>query len=434
MLLMHYNGIINFMISSCFETPLIVVNPAGGNEPAILGALLAGGVSDSLIHVRPDTDGCRAIVPVVGRQAAILADEFKGNPRALKSVLVDPAAGEILSPILTTQGDFARHIRVLASQKPRIDTAISQHYASTEPLELHDLSGNPVTVNANDIVGVLDTGGRAEIRPELPHHFAFPVLLSQLARKAIEDKLPFDESDLGSVERVMARMEAEYVTAYLPLVNTLAGSALHGLQSDAPIDEHFEHLLGQQKTDNTVLTPPLKQPMSPQIIPDITRNSVYAMLSGTGSAIDEVQAATETLVKEGALDVYTNPWSNNIAGARKLSPTALLDPRILTVVSRSGWGTGWQMLNMAKPWLLVPEQPGDDPEIHYNNELITSLGIGEVVDTAHFNASHIVSAIAKYTPRIQALRSLTQDHFKMPGPAFVGEDIAKFYLQSGRLR
>lgn len=130
--------------------------------------------------------------------------------------------------------------------------------------------------------------------------------------------------------------------------------------------------------------------------------------------------------------MYSLPWSDTRGGVVRLSPNRLNDPRIKAVIGRAGWGTGWLTLNTGKTWLVIPPQPGDDPEILFNHVVIERLGIGAVIDPATFTGDMLLGEIARCGPRVLELRALTERHFgTSDGNVHVAGLLATAYADAG---
>jgi len=412
------------------ETPSLLVNPTAGNEPGILGARLGMAVNEELIA--RGKEPVNIIVPVTSeRQKAVLSDELAHEPGA-GLVLVDEVAGRILDPVLRSQGNFADHLRVLRSEKYNdVQKAFNLRMgkSATALLELHSLTGQPVLVDPSTIIGSLDTGGRVAVDT---HHgdFAFPVLTSELVQAARQAGQPFDDSDMRAVERRMRVGEKRYDKRFIPLVHTLAGDALSA-DPTLPMAQKVQELEGQPThtaSGDVIYTPPMKGVQPAEPFEGVDRNGIYAMLSGTDNGAQATFEAAVNAAHNSDLAVYTVPWASNVEGTQRISPRALSDPRIATVVSRAGWGTGWQMLNLKKPWLVIPHQPGDDPEIGFNHRVIERLGIGEVIDPQRFSAASLARCIRVLGPRVRELHDLTTRKFgTSDGIRFMAKIIADRY-------
>lgn len=101
-------------------------------------------------------------------------------------------------------------------------------------------------------------------------------------------------------------------------------------------------------------------------------------------------------------------------------------------MGRSGWGTGWQALNLGKPWLVTPYVKGDDPEIYFNNQTVLYSGIGKVLysEFSIYKFGLLKAYIAMCTNRIQHVRKQHRDTFDtLDGIAYVGKKIVLDYLE-----
>jgi hypothetical protein len=404
----------------------LVINPAAGNEPIILGARIGLAIND--VCIAQGKEPLNIIILSSGeRQKRVLQDELTGLS-GTERILLDERGGSLLATVLSSQGNFAEHMRVLHDEYSATQTALNDRLGkqATQPFATHNLTGQEVTVDPQSILGSIDTGGRVIIDTHY-RDFAFPVLTSELIRAA-------HMSDDPMIAAVEARARAEdllYRDRFIPLVYTLTGPAISE-DPTIPMREKFKELLAQPATTQggeIIFTPPMKNMSQPAAFDGVTGEGVYAMLSGHGPGVDDTFRATLRAASDAGLKVYTNPWSDEVEGTIRISPKALYDPRIKTVVGRAGWGTGWLMLNIGKPWLVIPVQPGDDPEIRLNHQVITRLGIGAVIDPESFAASDLEGCIHQFSPRVRALRDLTTEHFgTSDGVAYIAQRIAANYL------
>lgn len=417
------------------ESRSLVINPAAGNEPIILGARTGMAINQELIS--EGNAPLQIIVPITGdRQRRVLQDEFKDIPSA-EHVLLDDGTGEILGNVLRSQGDFANHLNVLRAEHDTTRAYLNRRLGreATGILNLHTLDGKPVAIEPSTIIGSFDTGGRVTF-DTLMRDFAFPALTSELIRATRESGQPYSLSDMLAVEEQSRRAEQGYSTRFLPLIHTLTGMVLSE-DPAASMRQKFAELTGQSTTTlagEVTFTPPMKSEFAAKESDEVPGESIFAMLSGTDNGAVATIDATLRAAKGADYTVLTNPWAEDVEGTVKVSPTALSDPRIKTVVSRAGWGTGWQMLNSGRPWLVVPAEAGDDPEIAFNHQAIERLGIGQVIDPSNFSASALKQAIELYGPRVRDLRELTTEHYgTSDGIRYMAKQLAQQYRASGLL-
>jgi hypothetical protein len=411
----------------------LVINPAAGNEPIILGAYIALAINDLL--AAQGRDPLDIIVPIISkRQKDVLQDELQDHP-GIERIMLDEQAGLILANVLTSQGNFIEHIRVLHDEYDTIQAALNDHFGkqATQLFTVYSLTEQAATMNPQGIVGSLDTGGRVIIDTHY-RDFAFPVLTSELIRATKEANTYANNPLLTTVENRARAEDRTYRNRFISLVHTLAGPII----SDDPtisMRQKFKELLVQSTATpagEVIFTPPMKHVMPAMPFDGVVGEGVYAMLSGTDQGAIDTFQATIKAAKGADLTVYTNPWAGEIADTVRISPKALHDPRIKAVVGRAGWGTGWQMLTIGKSWLVIPPQQGDDPEIQFNHQVIERLGIGSVIDSQTFDAAVLEDYIRRFGPRVRELRELTTQRFgTSDGIAYIAQRIVASYAQAG---
>lgn len=408
------------------NSPTLIINPAAGNEPIIMGAAIALAINRQL-----ETSGSRpltVVLPITGaRQLAVLKDEF-GAIAGSERLVVDEAGGAILAPLLRSQANFSQHLQLLHEQYDQLQSALNQRYggAADQPLAVQRLDGTALSIAPADIVGSLSTGGRVAL-DTLRKDYVFPVVISELLTAVRPLSTGIDDGLIAAVAERLRDDDRRYDHRFIPLVNTLSPAQ----EADWPMEQKFEQLLAQPgltAAGRIIYTPPIKHALTDKNHADVRGDGLYAMLSGTDQGAANTLAATLRAAGDLNLTVYTNPWADETAGTVRISPAALRDPRIKAVISRAGWGTGWQLLNLAKPWLLIPPQPGDDPEIRLNNQVASQLGIGAVVEPDSFDGRQLQGLLDRLTPQAEALRSLTAEHFgSSDGIDFVARQLAPGY-------
>lgn len=407
----------------------LVVNPAAGNEPVILGARIGLAINSALAG--QGSEPLNIIILSAGeRQVQVLQDELTGLA-GTKRILLDEQGGSILANVLASQNNFTEHIRVLDEEYDTIQTALNAHVGkhATQPFAVRTLTGDVITIDPQDIRGSIDTGGRIVIDTHC-RDFIFPVLTSDLMAAA---RATYNLPHIEAVEKRVRAADRSYRNRFIPLVHTLTGSMISP-DPGIPVSQKFKELTAQPtatQAGEVIYTPPMKNTSAAAAFDGVTGEGIYAMLSGHGPGMADTFQATLRAARDANLKVYTNPWSDEVEGTIRISPKALYDPRIKTVIGRAGWGTGWLMLNIGKPWLVIPPQSGDDPEIELNLQTITRLGIGAVVNPATFGATDLKDSIARCGPRVRELRDLTTQYFgTSDGITHVARQIAKNYITS----
>lgn len=406
--------------------PSLVVNPAIGNEPVIMGGHFGLAVGNEL-HRATGQLPPRVVIPVVSeRQATVLRDEFAGHPAANRLVISD-SLGRVMEPIISSQADFSKHMDTIRRELDPTSNAVNQLVGrqAEGSFDAHQLmDGQPLAITADSVTASLATGGRVNLDTS-QSFFMFPAFLSELIASSTTTS-----SNMAIAARIMRSVESRYDEAFVPLVNTLSHQYI---EASASSKEQFLQLLAQPLVvagRSRTFTPPFKPNLPAIKHPEIPKPGIYAMLSGTDNGLEQtIQAANSV-----GLDVYTVPWMPaEIKNVYRVSPRVLNDPNIVAILGRAGFGTGWQALNReaAAPWLVNPHQPGDDPEIQHNIETIEALGIGAAVDFANLSTRALAHHIDRSAPRLQTLRSQTEHHFgTVDGIQYVAERIARQIIKA----
>ena len=208
-------------------------------------------------------------------------------------------------------------------------------------------------------------------------------------------ELGFSESEMRKLAERMIRTESQYAKIFLPWVNTF--SYQYG-DLDSQPDRHA----GKPIT----YTPPMKKDI--ERTHELERPSVYVMFSGTGSAVEANEALVRAANAAG-INAYSPPWEK-IEGTEKRLPSLLSDAKMLAVMGRAGWGTGWQALQLELPWLVTPFQQGDDPEIYFNNLTIKALRLGREI-TGAITSEELTALATDISPGLRNLRDATRERF-----------------------
>ena len=402
----------------------MLVNPAAGNEPVVLGAQIGMAVNEKLMAAGHEPFD--VIIPVVSeRQESVIKDELSDTV-PYGRVFFDRAAGAMIKSVIGHQGNFEQHLKDIIANKPDADWLLNSRYLTGRPIEVHDLN-NQTTIISPEVLGTLDIGGRTSIASRF-RHFAFPVLFSELVEAASELALASDSSDFRRAAWRMAATESGYTRTFLPWVNTLSGESLPENAQLTP-EQVVEHLDNQPQSTRTEFTPPLKGELSAEESEFVGKEGIYVMMSGTGSATEQTLEAAGVIAENGQMAVYTNPFMDQVEGGVKLTPKGMGDPRINAVVGRAGWGTGWRTMRLRKPWLVLPFQEGDDPEIYFNNRTIQRTGIGEVVTELTEDTIRLANEL--YVLRIARIGELTVNRFGTEnGVDYVADRIVADYSRN----
>ena len=394
------------------DSPVILVNPAHGNEPYILGTAIAKGVSDRL--AQQGLGRAKIVVPLLygDRQKRILMEE---NPDAAGLIHYDEAFGEILRDVTFQNGDFSQHLRQINEHYDDVQSMLKQRFSiDAQDFTARSLGTNEIqTFSPRNVVAAIDTASRVVV--EAPQrYFAFPLLISELLREAQKAELGFSGADTASLIEKMLRVESGYSQVFIPRIN--------------PLSYQYSEDLSAQPTEvegrSRVYTPAMKRDYH-RTQGKVDEPGIYVMFSGTGSIAETTHKLIDA-ASQGGLKVYTN---KEVEGATSVSPDVLTDENILAVLGRAGWGTGWQVQNLALPWFVAPYEKGDDPEIYFNNKTIEALKMGKVLTDADMTPDRLKEVIKDFSVGMQRINQGIEGEFgTLNGIDFMADAIASDFL------
>lgn len=294
----------------------IFVNPASGNEPFILGALIAQE------YGKHTSDSIQIIMPLFyDRQAAIVQEH------GIEAIL-DPELGNLFLPVLFQNGDFNQHVADVVAQREGAESAIRRYVKET--------------YGSFDFE--INTGSKIRVADEI--YYAFPAAASQLFSYVIgEGGMGFNQENLEHCLRMMERVELDFTAVFIPAVHTFS------------YDSH------RSPVAKEISTPPLKPIPNPCTI-QISPQSIYCMPSGTGSEVQTVLHRATVLTQQG-YEILIPPWIHETS-YRQEKPFVIAHENIVRVVGRAGWGTLWMCQQSNTAFEHVSYTLGDDPEIYFN--------------------------------------------------------------------
>ena len=396
------------------NTPIILVNPAHGNEPYILGTAIARGVSERL--ARQGLGRARVVVPLMygDRQKRILLEESGEDAQLIG---LDERFGQILKDITFGNGDFHSHLAQIEAHYDNTHNLLQQRFsADSDNFDVRSLTtGEPRAVSPRNIVATIDTAPRVLVDSPL-RYFAFPILISELIREAQKEGLGFSDADMAKLINRMLKVESTYSQVFIPWINPLSYQYVDDLSTQPAVVD------GRSRT----YTPAMKKEYQ-KSHGKIEDPGIYVMFSGTGSTLETTHALAKA-ANEAGLKVYSPPWVD-VEGATQVSPDVLSDENVLAVFGRAGWGTGWQVQNLALPWIVTPYESGDDPEIFFNNKTIEALKIGKVLSAGDITPEKLVEAINSLSVGTHALNDKIREYFgTLNGIDFIADAITQDFL------
>lgn len=396
------------------NTPVILINPAHGNEPYILGTAIARGVSNRL--AKEGLGRAKIVVPLIygDRQKRILLEE-SGEDAGL--IHFDESFGKILKDITFGNGDFHNHLTQIEAHYDEVHDLLRQRFsADSEDLDVRALvDGQVHALSPRNIVASIDTASRVSVEAPL-RYFAFPILISELIREAQKEGLGFSDADMAKLVNRMLKVESLYSQVFIPWINPLSHKYADNLSEQPKVVD------GRSR----IYTPAMKKEYE-KTTGKVEEPGIYVMFSGTGSILDSTHALAKAATQAG-LKVYSPPWVE-VEGATQVSPDVLNDENILAVFGRAGWGTGWQVQNLALPWIVTPYETSDDPEIYFNNKTVEALKMGKVLSVGGVTPEKLVEAIKNLSVGTRALNDKIREKFgTLNGIDFMADAIAKDFL------
>ncbi len=394
------------------DSPVILVNPAHGNEPYILGTAIAKGVSDRLAH--QGLGRAKIVVPLLygDRQKRILMEE---NPDATGLIHYDEEFGEILRDVTFQNGNFSQHLTQINKHYDEVQRMLKQRFSiDAENFSTRNLGSNEIQIfSPRNVIATVDTASRVMV--DAPQrYFAFPLLISELLKETRKAELGFSDADLAALIEKMLRVESGYSQVFIPKIN--------------PLSYRYSEDLLQQPTEvdgrDRVYTPAMKKDFQ-RSQGKINEPGIYVMFSGTGSIAETTNKLIDAAA-QGGLKVYTN---KEVEGSTPVSLDVLTDENILAVLGRAGWGTGWQVQNLALPWFVAPYETGDDPEIYFNNKTIEALKIGKILTDSDMSPKRLREVISDFSVGMQGINQRIEDEFgTLNGIDFIADAIASDFL------
>lgn len=377
--------------------PILVLNPGHGNEPYILTTAIGREVSKKFALAGMEQP--ILVVPLLygDRQRQILLEE---NPNDSSLLYFDEQFGKILKDIMFGTGDFNQHLTQVNTHYDEVEKMLDNRFhVGAQDFTVRSVATQEIAeLSPKNIIGVIEAANRVPIK--VPHrYFAFPEVLSRVLHESMQHpELGFSESDMRKLAARMIKVEASYSQVFVPWVSTFS------YKDASNLDSQPQSIEGRSR----IYTPAMKADI-PKTEGGVD-SGVYIMFSGTGSAVDANRSLIDA-AHESGIKVFTPPWVT-IEGTEKMPPSFMADKNILAIMGRSGWGTGWQAMQLEKPWLVAPYHSGDDPEIYFNNKTIEALKLGRIVDSEGITGSELRRLTQEISPGLQGLNDAIRQRFR----------------------
>ncbi len=311
------------------------------------------------------------VVPLVypGRQERIMNEEIGRNVSAgflqqhPNEIWLDRKQGELLGRLLFKGSDYAKNLRLLATEYPKVESEMHRHLDGKRTVE--SLCGGVDRFDLRDVEFQLGINNR--MQTGLPNQFytagaAGP--FDELLEKAIAD--PEVGIDRESMERV------------LPIARRMIENQKIIFSNVPGVFSYDESRILR---DNEVLTPPFVHTPKPDDT-ELPGRGVYVLMTG----IDGIrESGMFDYVAELGMQIYTPEFSmgglpKEVMGkAIALEPNQIMNPNIVAQYARAGWSSVW-ISQMAEKGFITPAyQKGDDPEMVFNHRVIKKFGLGAII-------------------------------------------------------
>lgn len=318
----------------------IVLNISYGNGPYLRMTELAFALNDIFEHRGEERR--QIVVPLLygNRQRRIMEEELgplmQQHP---KDVFLDKEFGDLLAPLFYAHETYGTYLARWLQNVDRIEKDIATYlrttYGTSIDLELHRAPRM-----------LLGTGAKSYL-------ISFASTAEILEKAQRVGKIPTDATLLQQCSARMRLIEENARIHFLSTPGTFTW------------DRNRTPYLS-----NEVATPPTIHP--PHSPTGALEEGIYVTITG----IPGLERLYES-ARNMNLHIYTNDPSS-ITGSTHLPPAYIGHPSIRLHIARAGWSSVWLSLLTSTPFLAVPFDPDDDPEIYFNNLCIEKLGIGTV--------------------------------------------------------
>lgn len=369
----------------------IILNISYGNGPYLRMTELAFALNDVLEERGQERR--QIIVPLLygARQRRIMEEELgpltQHHPN---DILLDQDYGRLLSPLLYAHETYGAYLERWLQSVDTVERSIATYLRTTYGTSI-DLA--------------LHRAPRLRLGTGAPAYLVSFASTAEILLRAQQEKdIPIDATLLQRCSMKLQRVEEI--------------SRLHFLSTPGTFTWN------QERTSflpHEVATPPTMRPHRPPT--DAIDEGVYVTVTG----IPGLERLYESARSMG-LRIYTNDPST-ITGSTHLPPAYIGHPSIRLHIARAGWSSVWLSLLTSTPFLAVPFDPDDDPEIYFNNLCVEKLGIGTVFRGQPLETL-LLSAAQERKNMARERENLLKKFQTLDGLHFVAQRIADDYQQA----
>lgn len=388
-----------------------------GNEPQIMTTAIAAEINGILKeHGLKES---AIVIPNVYGEATkrILREEF---PSLTHQIFVSDELGEILKKTEFSKAGYQAHMRQVAEHQPQVQAELLEFLSrSFTAVSLDGKTrefspqGRRLEINAGANVTASEPG-------KIETNFIFPVLLSEMIAEVIEDPVIgryYDKKTLETVLGYALEFESTYRTTLIPVPDTLS---FKYPDINAQVENYLKRGIAP--------TPAIKKPREP--VTNDVKSGMYLMASGSGLGVEALEEQARQFEKQG-LEILYPPWFNFDFG-RGVLPDVIFHPGIKIVMGRPGFGILWITQVAEKPFIVVPGNWSESPEMYYNEKSVISSGIGDVIS----DRADLIEDLIKLGPGIgelnKKIRSLLSVPEGMDGLRYAAEKIVEREIEEKR--
>lgn len=331
----------------------LILNFSHGNGPALRTAELACVINDQ--RESKGLPRLGIIIPWVyrDRQISIFKENFRSYIKKYPNEFIfDKNFEEILRPIFYEWDSYEAWLPEYLARWRDVEKNVQQYLKNG--IEGVNLQGNAVRVPFSKIAAEINRYPivRLGVRPS--YYVSFGYISEILDDAQREKEIVIKSGLLREAEAVHEEIES--------------AQDLHCIAETAT---HFYKGARAPRYATEILTPPnANQKLSAP--PWFVKRGVYVSIPGA-PGLERIYKNFNT--KELAL--YTHK-PTLLPGSRRASPDILRHKNVVLHFGRIGWGSLWLSEQTQTPFIAMPYDPYDDPEVYFNNKSVEASGLGRV--------------------------------------------------------
>ena len=387
----------------------IILNFTHGNAPYLRTTELALAVNDLLEEAGFNRLGI--IVPWVykTRQISIMKDNFgKVIKKKRGEILLDKNIGEYFNSVFYGEETFEKSLENLIEKHKDVNKKIEDYFS--EGLKTEDFFGNEVVVNREDIIMEINRCPVVSfgIKPSYYTSFAY---MSEILENSL------GKTDIINIQENLLRKSADYYFE-LEKKQDLRFIAEPGT---------FYYLNKKEKHKSQFYTPPNTRQIPRTPFFSFFRKGIYVNVTGIVGFNKHLFEETNSF----GLKIYTNKPGLIFSG-KKAKPDVISSKNIVFHYARAGWGSIWLSYFTKTPFIAMPYNPDDDPEIYFNNICIEKIGLGKIYTGQPIG--ELLKFAEEYKNNVELINNqLLNKYGTLDGVGYTARHIVEHFLSSNKL-